>query len=993
MRSRLPMILSATLAGMAGLLLIAHRARAEDPAPKRIPWTTSRIAGTPEPPPPLTVEAAFPKLTFDRPLLLEPVPGTRRLLIGELAGKVVTFPEDRDADHADLALDLAKQPDGCAALYGLAFHPNFEQNRLVYLCYVIQNGYNKPEGTRVSRFKAHRDDPLTILPESEEIIITFPGGGHNGGCLQFGKDGYLYISTGDGSGPTPPDPLGTGQDLADLLSSILRIDVDHTDPGLAYRVPPDNPFVNLPGARPEIWAFGFRNPWRMSIDPDSGTLWVGDVGWELWELIFRVERGGNYGWSVVEGPQPVHPEGVRGPTPITPPVVSHPHSEAASITGGYVYHGDRLKDLQDVYIYGDYQSGTVWGLRYDPKTNRVTRHDVLAETGLRLASFGLGAGGELYLVEHERSNRIYRLVPNPAPKSGRPFPQRLSQTGLFASTRDHRPAPGVIPYAINAESWSDGAQAERLLAIPGDGRIEHDEQGRWHLPEGSVLARTVSLELIAGDPTSRQRVETQLLHIEDGSWRPYTYVWDDDQADAVLADPKGTTRCFAIRDPDAPGGQRSQEYRIAARSECILCHNPWVEARTTVFGRQTASPLGLTTAQFNRDNPAGTTNQVRELERLGYFTTPLPEADWPRLADPYDATADLDARARAYFQVNCAHCHQFNAGGTATILLSANLPLDQTKTIGERPSQGTFGIDDAQIIAPGEPERSVLYYRIAKTGPGRMPRVGSDRVDTQATRLIGDWIASLPRSEPAPDDLNPALKIVRNPSASPKSCSESIDQLFATTRGALALSRAMERGELPEPTRQAVIASARDLTTVEVRDLFERFLPESERVHRLGDQIDAEALVALPGDSERGRRWFFAESATSCATCHRVEGQGGEVGPDLSAIGSKYGKRDLLRHILEPSREIDPKFAARTVATADGQLIVGLLISRDDRTLVLRDAKAQTIRLRPGQIEQEATSPTSLMPEGLLRGLTAQQAADLLEFLASRRDPAAPPPP
>src|SRR4029079_11329337 len=138
-------------------------------------------------------------------------------------------------------------------------------------------------------------------PASEAVLITWPSGGHNGGSLQFGRDGYLYISTGDGAGPNPPDPLKTGQDVSDLLSSVLRIDVDRPAGGKPCRVPDDNPLVNTAGARPEIWAYGFRNPWRMSFDSTTGALWVGDVGWELWEMIYSVERGGNYGWRVTEG--------------------------------------------------------------------------------------------------------------------------------------------------------------------------------------------------------------------------------------------------------------------------------------------------------------------------------------------------------------------------------------------------------------------------------------------------------------------------------------------------------------------------------------------------------------------------------------------------------------------------------------------------------------------------------------------------------------------
>ena len=300
----------------------------------------------------------------------------------------------------------------------MAFHPEFDNNRYVYVCYVRK--YDIPDGSVVSRFTASRTDPPVIDPQSELTILKYWSGGHNGGCLNFGNDGYLYISTGDGSVPSPPDVMMTGQDCSDLLSSVLRIDIDHAEPGKPYRIPPDNPFVNVTGVRPEIWAFGFRNPWKMSFDRATGELWVGDVGWELWELIFKVKRGGNYGWSVMEGPQPVNVEARRGPAPISPPIKVHPHSEAASITGGYVYHGTRLPELAGAYIYGDYQSGIIWGLRSQGEA--VTWQRELARTPLHLVAFGETHDGELYLLDHDRTHQIYRLVPNSAPKNAARIP-------------------------------------------------------------------------------------------------------------------------------------------------------------------------------------------------------------------------------------------------------------------------------------------------------------------------------------------------------------------------------------------------------------------------------------------------------------------------------------------------------------------------------------------------------------------------------------------
>lgn len=940
---------------------------------RRIPWTTSHVAGTPDPPLPYAVEPAFPKLALDRPVALEQAPGSDRLFVLELGGKLVTFLNTPAAERADVALDLAAVRPRFSQFFGLALHPRFAENRQVFLCYAHQG--SDPDGTRVSRFTVDRTDPPKVDPASEEIILTFLAGGHNGGCLQFGLDGFLYISTGDATSPTPPDSLGTGQDLGDLLGSILRIDVDRRDPGRAYRVPPDNPFVNHPGARPEIWAYGLRNPWRMSFDRRKGDLWVGDVGWELWELIYRVERGGNYGWSVMEGRQPARPDARRGPTPILPPTADHPHSEAASITGGYVYHGTRLKDLAGVYVYGDYQSGKVWGLRHDG--TRVTWRGELADTGLRLVSFGEDRSGELYLLELERTNQIYRLVPNPARSAPAAFPRTLGATGLFRSTRDHRPAAGVIPYAVNTELWADGTRAERLLAIPGTARATVDPQGSWRLPEGSVLARTVTLELVEGDPASRRRLETQVLHFEQGSWRPYTYLWNDEQTDAALVGPEGTSRTFTVADPLAPGGRRALSYRFAARAECVLCHNPWVEARTTVFGRQSASPLAMTAAQLDRGD------QLERLEQLGVVAEARSGRPALRLVDPYDESADPDARVRSYLQVNCAHCHQYNAGGAATIALSAALDLAKTRTVDALPIQGAFGIDDARVIAPGAPERSVLLYRMAKTGSGRMPRVGSQRVDARATRLIADWIGRMPRTSAEDPGPREALATVLDPAATAPARTEATRRLLGSTRGGLLLVREIDRGAVSKVARREAAALARDLPNAEIRDLFERFLPDSERVARLGAAIDAEALLAMAGDPGRGRRWFFAESAARCHSCHRVGDAGTALGPNLDGIGTKYAKREILRHILEPSREIDPKYATRTIATTAGQVVTGLLAERSGREVVLRDARNEPIRIPARDIEQEATLPTSLMPDGLLADLTAQQAADLLEYLAS----------
>ena len=325
---------------------------------ERTPWTTSKIRGAPDPPAPYRIERVFEKLKFAEPLDLVSAPGTDRLFVAERYGKIYSFPNDPRVERAELFLDLGK------VIYGMAFHPKFSENGYVYVTYLADPKNELPDGTHVSRFQVRARQPVALRSRAaSNFCLTWPSGGHNGGCLQFGPDGYLYIATGDAG--EIADPNEAGQDLSNLPGSILRIDVDRRDADKAYAIPADNPFVGVAGARAEIWAFGLRQPWKMSFDRETGDLWTGNVGQDLWEMIYRIERGGNYGWSITEGSHPFRPERKRGPGPIIPPIVEHDHANFRSITGGFVYRGRRLPELVGAYIYGDYDTGRIWMLRYD----------------------------------------------------------------------------------------------------------------------------------------------------------------------------------------------------------------------------------------------------------------------------------------------------------------------------------------------------------------------------------------------------------------------------------------------------------------------------------------------------------------------------------------------------------------------------------------------------------------------------------------------------
>ncbi len=958
---------------------------AEDVA-VRVGWTTSRLAGSPDPPPPYQVEPAFPQHHFNRPVVVTTPPDRDRMFVAEQGGQIFSFDLHEREGARQLAFDLKQVHPDLQAVYGLTFDPHFADNRFLYICYILRR--NQDEGTRVSRFRLATGDPWVVDPNSEHVLLTWRSGGHNGGCLKFGPDGYLYISTGDAAAPTPPDGLDAGQDVSNLLSAILRIDVTHTAEDRPYQIPPDNPFADLEGARPEIWSYGFRNPWKMSFDRETGDLWVGDVGWELWEMIYRVKRGGNYGWSIVEGRQSVRPEQEPGPTPILPPTLDHPHSEAGSITGGFVYRGSRLPDLHGVYIYGDYQSGIIWGARLEG--DAVAWRGELARTSLQLVGFGEDTAGELYLLDYQ--GQIYRLAKNPEEDRSATFPRRLSETGLFTSLQPLQPASGVVPYSINVSAWADGTHAERLLAVPGQGQITIDEDGDWHFPDGSVVLKTISMDALrigeaAEASFQTQRLETQVLHREAGSWRPYTYLWNESQTDAVLADSRGSSRTLVIRDPNSPDGLREQPYRFAGRQECVLCHNPWVEARTTIFGVQSASLLGVHASQLNRphDDQDGTVNQLDHLVHDGLLAADVAALRTaPPLVDPHDAAANLAARVRSYFHVNCAHCHQFNAGGVATIVLSRDVPLADARLLDERPAQGAFGISDARIVAPGDPSGSVLLYRMAKLGGGRMPRLGSHAVDDRGVKLIHDWIRQLPRNSTGGDTVaDPAATfetLLQGP-AGPQQVAAIMQQL-SSTRAALALATQIAAGHLSPQLCRQIAEATRQNASSQIRDLFERHLPLSLRIKRLGDQIDAAALLALPADAERGRAVFLENATAACKNCHRIGNVGVNLGPDLSQIGKKYPRHQLLEQILEPSKFMEPNFVPYLLETSDGRILSGLLAEQTERRVVLVDARNQRHTVARKDIELLVRQQKSLMPDLLVRDMTAQEVADLLAFLA-----------
>jgi putative heme-binding domain-containing protein len=971
--SALPLLVVAWLASSSAQ---PPKPTKSDPAKSvRIPWTTSRVVGSPDPPPPFKVDRAFPKLKFAHPLLMARCPGSERLFVGEQAGVVYSFLPKPDA-KADLFFDLRKElktihllPEAkdVEAIYGLVFHPDFEKNRQCFICYTLRSKKpgeaNLKDGSRVSRFTVTKTEPPRIDPASEEIILTFLQGGHNGGDLHFGPDRMLYISTGDAANPNPPDPLDTGQDISDLLSSILRIDVDHKDKGKNYAVPRDNPFVGMKGARPEIWAYGFRNPWRMCFDPHTGELFAGDVGWELWEMVHRVEKGGNYGWAATEGPQPIKPEKV-GPTPIRPPLIELPHTIAASVTGGRVYYGKKFPELRGAYIFGDWETRRLWAARFDGE--RVKEMPEITRPSVRIVAFGEDKDGELYFLDYD-GGTIHTIERNDQAGKNADFPTKLSETGLFASVKDDQPAPGVLPFAVNSRQWQDGARAEHWFAFPGTSSANLYVTGRpipgnvdWHnfrmhFPKDAVLMKTIYL--------GWQRVETQLMHFDGVDWHAYTFAWRDNQTDADLVPADGFDR-------EVTNGPQKRIWSFHSRTQCLSCHSSWSEYA-----------LGFQTEQLNRSGADGRNQLVAFTEaglirRVGNDGKPLPPFDASsakrerKLADPSDTAKPREARARAYLHANCGHCHCEGGGGAVNLRLQYPVSVAQMNAVGVRPTRGDFGLRDACILKPGDPFASTLYFRMAKFGRDRMPHIGSEVPDEAGLKLIEKWIAGLngsaDKTKPLPNGGSPA-------------------DLLANPKLALLAARKLARNEMDPDERNKLLAAAAKLPAGPVRDLFEGYLPtEAKGERKLGSNPRPKMILALKGNSERGAKLFWS-SAVNCGSCHKIGEQGKPVGPDLTTIGKLRSREDLLTSILEPSRRIEPKYASYVVHTTDGRSFTGVLVKRDTKELVLRDAQNQDIVLAAKNVEEALPSRTSLMPEGQLAGLTAQEAADLLEYVATRK--------
>jgi uncharacterized repeat protein (TIGR03806 family) len=667
----------------------------------------------------------FPNLSFRFPLqMLQRPHDASRWYVVEHGGQIHRFTNAAETTETQVFADLRDRVlwQGEAGLLGMSFHPDFPADPRVFISYVADGG-NGNVVIRVAEYRStNAGDALDLA--SERILISAPKTEtlHSGGHLEFGADGYLYVAIGDGELPGNP-----AQDLTNIHGKILRLDINTTPPaGRNYSLPRSNPLPSgeycgtdghsgSSAACGEIFAWGFRHPWKFSFDRENGTLWAGDVGASDREELNRVEAGRNYGWRCMEGASSSTRSTVACSTldDLTEPFLEYGRDRGSSITGGYVYRGSRYPALKGRYVFGDYVTGRIWSV--DPTTKPAAPIGEGGATGLNIASFSQDSSGELFTVAYYAGS-LHAI--RPSGDGGSPtVPERLSDTGCVSPNHSGVPATGLIGFAVNAELWSDGASKERFFALPNGAKLNTDGES-IELPAGAVLLKNFRL--------GGRLVETRLLmRHTDGLWAGYSYEWSADGSDA--------RRVIGGKSRLIDGVQ----WQFPSEAECIRCHTA---AAGTALGFKVAQ-LNGPHRYPNTDVPA---NQLEALSRAGVLQNlSTPYSVLPKLVSPLGEAGTLQERAKAYLDANCSHCHR-PGGGTPTDLdLRGSTPLERMNACRVGDSQSSTFQPGSHRLTPGSPSLSTLIARMSVRGPAQMPPLGTTTTDTAGIEVVSRWIGSL----------------------------------------------------------------------------------------------------------------------------------------------------------------------------------------------------------------------------------------------------------
>ena len=715
---------------------------------------------------------AFTNLLFTNSVGLAPVPDSNLLCVWEREGRVWLFDNTPGATEKKLVLDVHDQCQGWddSGLLGVAFHPGFATNHLMFVYYtwvkpgtVVGDPYTRPNpvlpNTYHDRLERYTLDANNVaIPDSVKIFVDLTNQTvwhHGGGIFFHPSNGLLYWTDGDNSVADNDQFINKS-----LYSGVFRIDVDcrggsfsHPPPrqplnGFTanYYIPNDNPFVGQSNVLEEFFCLGLRSPHRMTIDPVTERIYIGDVGESSREEVDVINPGEsalNFQWNYCEGNlgQMKSPWiGIsRGP------LLDYPHTDGRAVIGGYVYRGKQFAaDLGGKYIFGDNVFRTIWALDETATPPKKTLLCVMPKgTGPNsgtdytgLSSFGLDATGEIYFCQmSSEGGSIYRLQRGGPPPPKKVLPKLLSQTGIIAQMATLQPADYLMPYAPNSPFWSDGAVKKRWVALPKGTKIDFSVDGQWKFPEGTVFVKHFSMPVDDTDTNVLRRLETRIL-VRDSSGGIYgaSYKWRPDNSDADLV-MTGTNEIISIK---TATGIRKQTWFYPGRQDCLTCHTP-------VSG----GVLGIKTSQLNGEYkyPDGITdNQLRVWNHLDWFDQPLKEAKigrMPHLVSITDIHAPLRSRVRSYLDANCSQCHR-PGGVEAFFDARYETPLDHQNIING-PVGNQLGIAGARVVVPENLEKSILFRRLGMVGDNQMPPIAKNVVDAKAVAVFAQWINSLPR--------------------------------------------------------------------------------------------------------------------------------------------------------------------------------------------------------------------------------------------------------
>ncbi|QDU52140.1 PQQ-dependent sugar dehydrogenase [Gimesia panareensis] len=660
-----------------------------------------------------------------------------------------------DGSKQSLIINLSHRIDQDAhgsddSLLSMVFSPTFgvsdsPLSRKFYALYTTGKGQN--HRYVLSEFQLSTEG-LKVTNDSEKILISqpVPEKHHVGGKLLFGKDGFLYISIGDGSGDN--DNHGNGQrvDKA-LFSGILRIDVlkiggnvsqaisKKPDRGFTqhYFIPKDNPFVGDPGVLEEFWAIGLRNPFRISFDPANDRLiWVGDVGQDNWESIYVASKGSNHGWSFREGNHRFLKSPLKGEKPsefkgeLVSPVFEYSHSDLNNcIIGGVVIPPNSSHPLSGCYIYGDHGSGRIWALRRENAKPQSQELCVVPQQNGRVSGFYWSSDAGL-LVSIWKYNspegKILKLVESESfdPDAA---PELLSKTRLFEDLQTLKPSGALVPYSIRLPFWSDGAIKKRWISLPTDqanDRIKFHLNEPWSFPSGTIFVKHFELE---EEGASRLRLETRVIvrDINQGI-STYSYKWNARQSDAELVSDRDSIDVIT-KDSD------KFVWKIPSHTDCHICHN-----------KPAGQILGVRTRQVS-----GVDNQIIRWNEQGWFSDVLSEAllqELPLVSVPHDISSGLETRVRSYLDVNCSYCHMPEVRVNANLDLRAKIGIHDTGLLSNNVLKN-YSIPDSAPIVLGDLSRSLLFHRFVSKDPGViMPPLLHSKVDPAAVTLLQNWILS-----------------------------------------------------------------------------------------------------------------------------------------------------------------------------------------------------------------------------------------------------------